>query len=519
MDQIQTLATAVSKAIEANSIYSTYEPQWRYLLESYMGGEEYRTAQNLVRYQLEQDYEYANRIRNTPLDNQCASVISVYQSFLFRNPPERTLGSIENLPETEDFIWDADMDGQSLDSFMKDASTYASIFGHCWVMVTKPYVGAATMAEEQAAGIRPYVSLLTPLVVTDWNWSRLPSGKYELDYLKYIEEVNGNIQVIKEWQPWSIATYIVDTDEDTIVEQYEEKNGLGKVPAVCLYNKRGVVRGLGISDIADIADHQRYIYNCYSEILQSIQMDTHPSLVATPETNVGTGSGALIHIPENIDPALKPYLLEFSGAGIDKILSSIQASISAIEKMANIGAVRSTEARRMSGVAQKQEFELLNAKLSEKADNIELAEEQIWKLWCEYMGRVWDGSIDYPGSFNITDTQSEIEQLKTAADIVGDNPQARAEIVDKVMTLLGIETPTAYEQARLSNTYPDGEPIDPRLPEAYQKWDPETGEKCYNCQFYTEDGLCTAWNNANVRPKYWCARWAPIIIATDGSES
>jgi len=519
MDQIQTLSNAVSQALAENTLYSTYEPQWRYLLESYMGGDEYRRAENLVRYQLEQDNEYNNRLYNTPLDNQCASVISVYQSFLFRTPPERQFGSIENMPEVEEFLADADQDGQGLDQFMKDASTYASIFGTCWIMVTKPYVGAVTMAEELAAGVRPYVSLLTPLVVTDWEWQRSPTGRYELSYFKYLEEVTGNTKVVKEWYPWEVYTRIVDTENDIILEETVEKNGLGKIPAVCLYNKRGVVRGIGISDIQDIADHQRYIYNCYSEILQSIQMDTHPSLVATPETNVGTGSGALIHIPENIDPALKPYLLEFSGAGIDKILSSISASISAIEKMANIGAVRSTEARRMSGVAQQQEFELLNAKLSEKADNIELAEEQIWRLWCEYMGRVWDGVVDYPGSFNIRDTETEINQLKVAADIVGDDPVARQEIVGRVLEYLGVEMPTAQEASVPGRTYPDGEPIDPRLPDAYQKWDSETGEKCYNCQFYTEDGLCTAWDMAVVRPKYWCARWAPIIIATDGSES
>jgi len=447
MDQIQTLSNAVDQALEVNTTYSTYEPQWRYLLESYMGGEEYRRAENLIRYQLEQDHEYAARLFATPLDNQCASVVSVYQSFLFRTPPERIFGSLEGMPEIDDFLSDADQDGQNLNAFMKDASTYASIFGHVWIMVTKPFMGAVTMAEEQASGIRPYVSMMTPLVVVDWDWTRTPTGKYQLSYFKYLEEVNGNFKVFKEWHENKIVTKVVDTENDRVTDEYEEQNGLGKIPAVCLYNKRGVQRGLGISDIQDIADHQRYIYNCYSEILQSIQMDTHPSLVATPETNVGTGSGALIHVPENIDPALKPYLLEFSGAGIDKILSSIQASIDAIEKMANIGAVRSTEARKMSGVAQQQEFELLNAKLSEKADNLELAEEQIWRLWSEYMGREWDGVVDYPGSFNIRDTDSEIQQLKTAADIVGDNPEARQEIASRVMEILGVELPTQAETA------------------------------------------------------------------------
>lgn len=439
MDQVEQITTAVNQAVSRNTTYTTYEDHWRYLLESYIGSEEYRNAEHLVKYQLENRQEYGARLASTPLDNQVSSVIAVYNSFLFRTAPERKLEGLENIPELEDFLYDADMDGQSLDSFMKDVSTWSSVFGHCWVMVTKPAVPAQTRAEEMAQGVRPYLSYMTPLVVLDWNWERSPSGRYELTEFKYIEDVNGDTQTIRKWYKDRVETYVVDMDKETILEQYEEANTLGKIPAVCVYNKRGIVRGIGVSDVGDIADHQRFIYNCYSEILQSIQMDTHPSLVATPETRVGTGSGALIHMPENLDPQLKPYLLEFSGAGIDKILSSIESSVQAIEKMANIGAIRGTEARRMSGVAQQQEFNLLAAKLSEKADNLELAEEQIWGLFAEYMGTVWNGSINYPDSFNISDTRAEIEELKIASEIAGDDPQLQSRIKDKLRQWLGDE--------------------------------------------------------------------------------
>jgi hypothetical protein len=225
-----------------------------------------------------------------------------------------------------------------------------------------------------------------------------------------------------------------------------------------VYNQKGIQRGLGVSDIADIADLQKYIYNGTSEIMQSIQMDTHPSLVATPETNVGTGSGALIHMPENIDPGLKPYLLEFTGAGVDKILSAIRQKEEAIDKIANTGAVRATESRTMSGVAMETEFQLLNAKLSEKADNLELAEEQIWRLFADYVGAQWTGKIDYPGSFNIRDTATEINQLRTAAETVGDDPQAKREIVGAVMQWMGIDNYVTEFQPHIMVS-PEGEQV------------------------------------------------------------
>jgi hypothetical protein len=438
MNAIETLSTEIANLVSANEIYDSYKDTWKYLLESYVGGLEYRQAQHLTRYQLETDGEYAARLRATPLENHCQSVISVYNSFLFRTEPQRDFTNNGMTFELESFLRDADLDGRSLDSFMKDVSTWASVFGHCWIMVTKPNVGAVTRADELAQGVRPYVSLLTPLVVLDWAWKRSPSGRYELSKLKYLEDVNGNVRTVKEWTKETIMTSVVDTEKGQILEQVIDVNELGKIPAVIAYNGRSVIRGIGISDITDIADAQRFIYNATCECEQSIRLDSHPSLVKTPETQAGIGAGSLIHMPENLDPGLKPYLLEFSGASVDSIYKAIDHTIAAIDKMANTGAVRATESRTMSGVAMETEFQLLNARLSEKADNLELAEEQMWQLWYEYMGQQWMGAIDYPGSFNIRDTGSEITQLQTAKNTATD-PRVHAEIDKKILEWMGVE--------------------------------------------------------------------------------
>ncbi len=457
----ETIQTEISHLVSGNELYDTYQPRWRYLLESYLGGETYRDAKHLTRYQLETDGEYTARLRATPLTNHCYSVVSIYKSFLFRQEPIREYGSIDGLPELEEFMKDADLDGRSMDAFMKDAMCWASVFGHSWIVVTQPDVGATTRGDQREAGVRPYLNLLTPLTVLDWQYTRLPNGKYVLKYFKYLEDVNQSIRVVKEWTPEIIKTSIVDVDRAEIQEQYEEANQLGMIPAVCVYNIRSTVRGIGVSDLADIADLQRFIYNATSNIEESIRLNTHPSLVATPETNVGTGAGALIHMPENLDPGLKPYMLEYTGASVESIHNSIQQTVDAIDKIANTGSIRSTEARRMSGVAQEQEFELLNARLSEKADAIELAEEYVWKLWCAYQGYEWTGSIDYPGSFNIRDTQSEIQQLKIAKDSATDK-KVHKEIDRQIMEWMEVD-PSVIES------------LDAYIPHVMR--DPQTGEE------------------------------------------
>lgn len=435
-----------------NGYFSDYRDRWQYLLESYVGGEAYRDGGHLQRYQLETANEYQSRLNTAHLDNHCASVVSVYNSFLFRQNPRRDFGTLASDFALDSFLRDADRDGTSFDNFMKDVATWASVFGHCHVLVSKPDVGALTRADEVLADARPYVSLLTPLNVLDWNYSRNAVGAYRLDYFKYIEEYNGNLRVIKEWTPEEIITSVIEEDvnsDASVLEQKVEPNGLGYIPVVCVYNKKTSVRGIGMSDIADIADSQRFIYSLTNELEQTIRLDSHPSLVCTPETIAGNGAGSIIQIPESLDPQLKPYLLQYGGASGSTIMAAIEQTVASIDKMANIGSIRGTEARRQSGVAQRQEFELLNARLSEKADNLELAEEQIWKCYASYTGNTWTGEIEYPDSFNIQDIEGELAQLKLAKDASGD-PSVQSVIDIRVLELLGVE------EIKLTNVPPGG---------------------------------------------------------------
>jgi len=512
MDAIQTIRNDIAAALSGNDIYNSYQEIWRYLLESYVGGDEYRKAAHLTRYQLETDAEYQARLRATPLENHCSSVVSVYNSFLFREAPDREFMTIAAVPELDPFMWNCDMDGRNFNQFMKDVSTWASVFGHCWVIMVKPSIGAVTRADEIAQGVRPYVNLLTPLVVTDWRYARSSNGSYQLDYFKYIEDVNGDVRTIKEWWPDRIRTFTVNSSSDEILLDITEPNGLGKIPAVCAYNGRSTVRGIGVSDIADIADAQRFIYNATSEVEQSIRMNTHPSLVKTPETEAGIGAGSLIHMPDNLDPGLKPYLLEFSGSSVDAIYQSIQHTIDAIDKMANTGAVRATQSRTLSGVAMETEFQLLNARLSEKGDLLEIAEEAIWNLFCEYMGYTWEGYIDYPNSFNLRDHTQEIQQLKTAKETATD-PMVLRKIDEHILEWMGEEKEVlTYNDINSipGRTYPDGETIPESLPPAYVDATNAmvpTGQNCANCEYYKgTESYCTKFD-ANVRPLFWCAKW------------
>jgi hypothetical protein len=318
-------------------------------------------------------------------------------------------------------------------------------------------------------GVRPYVNLLTPLVVSDWKWERMPNGKYELSYFKYVEEVVDKLTVIKEWTRDTIKTWIMDDVKKEAYLRDEELNMLGKIPAILVYNQRGITKDIGVSDITDIADVQRQIYNLTSENEQAIRLDGHPSLVVPPTAQLGSGAGAIIQLQEGSDPGLNPYYLESGGTSVGNIHSSIEKLVEAIDRMSFTSGVRTTKTQSQSGVSLETEFQLLNAKLSEKADQLELAEEQIWRLFGQYQGREWMGEVEYPDSFNIRDTQREISQLVSAKNAATD---ARVlEIIDqKLLEQLG-ESADMIREAVDPATIPERPAFDPHIMKNYATGD------------------------------------------------
>jgi hypothetical protein len=409
------MAYTRNQILDTHKDYNESIANWEFYIRSYNGGYDYTVGQYLNRYNLELDNEYHQRLYNTPCDNHCRNIIQIYSSFLFRVKPTREFGELEGEPTLSNFLKDADLDGNNFNAVIKQAQNYASIYGHVLLILDKPPVQTRTRADELSQDIRPYVSIVTPENVFDWNYTRLLNGKYELDYLKIREEVDKvGGSYFRIWTPEKIDTVYIEKygDNPRVIDTAE--NQIGKIPAVILYNAKSHKRAIGQSDLSDIANLQKSIYNDYSEIEQLVRLTNHPSLVKTPSVNASAGAGAIIEMPEELEPNLKPYLLQPSGQNLESIMNTIRTKVEAINRIAHTDAVRTTKTQVSSGIALQTEFELLNARLSEKADNIEIAEEQLFRLYAQYQNTVFDGLIDYPDSFNIRDYASDLTFFQMA---------------------------------------------------------------------------------------------------------
>ena len=161
---------------------------------------------------------------------------------------------------------------------------------------------------------------------------------------------------------------------------------------------------------------------------QLIRLTNHPSLVKTPSVNASAGAGAVIEMPDELEPNLKPYLLQPSGQNLQAIMESVRHKVDAINRIAHTGAIRSTKTQVSSGVALQTEFELLNARLSEKADNLQIAEEQLFKLYAMFQNVKYDGEINYPDSFNIRDYASDLMYFQQAKALNIGSPTFNKEV-------------------------------------------------------------------------------------------
>ena len=397
-------------------VYEDYKHRWSFYLRSYMGGEDYKEGGYLTSYISEDKDEYARRVDLTPMDNHCKNIVHIYSSFLWRVPPTRAFNSLANDSALQPFMKDADLDGRSFDAFMRQAQVWSSVYGHVWLMIDKPQSNASTRAEELEQEIRPYMTLITPENVFDWKYERTASGRHKLVYLKVRESVdrisNTETEVYyRVWREDTIETWRATNNEEQHLETID--NTLGKIPAVFLPANRSPLRGIGTSDIADVSYMQRAIYQELSEVEQLIRISNHPTLVKTFETDASAGAGAVINLPDDMDGNLKPYQMQPSGANLDAVMKPLfKDKVEAINRMAHMGAVRGTEAMTQSGVAMQTEFQMLNAKLAEKADILELAEEQIFDLFCQWQQVTNDVEVFYPDAFDLRDYDKELVFLQ-----------------------------------------------------------------------------------------------------------
>jgi len=285
-----------------------------------------------------------------------------------------------------------------------------------------------------------------------------------LIYLK-IRDDDGyyRIWTLDSWQIWR-ETNLSTFDIKKVIDQKllssgisignqgelvnQGKNSLGEIPWIWVYNMKTDFRGLGQSDISDIARIDVSIMRNLSEIEEVITFGAFP-MMRKPYKSQGmssldkdeVGMTAILEFdPEN--PNSKPDWLPASVVEpVSAILSLIEKKIAEIYRSSNVGGMASMEIQSdaRSGTALKAEFQLLNAKLVSKGLVLEKVEREIVRLWLKwfnnevYMDQI---TIERSDTYEVENLAQNLDNIITSKYVVTSSPTFNKTVEKKVVRLL-----------------------------------------------------------------------------------
>lgn len=441
---VYNIALTLSALQETHEIYQNYRDEWAFLQAAYNGAKDLVAYGAIIQHERESEVNYDRRIDEAYGFSYSRSIVDLFNFYLFKEKVTRDLGSLAKDELWQLFQKDCNLDADEFDDFLLAAGKAASIQGQCGILVDKPNKLVDTRDEEKRGQMYPYVSLYKSLAILDWKYERDEFGKPQLVYLKLKDNEDlYRIWTLDKWEVWeepdttttSSPKISKDKESNSQAKMIDSGvNPLKEIPWVWVYNAKTGERGLGFSDITDIARIDASIMRNLSEIEEVITFGAFP-MMRKPYKSQGqssiqsdeVGMAAILEFdPEN--PESKPDWLDAAvSEPISAILEVIGKKIEEIYRSANVGGMASMEVstQAKSGTALKAEFQLLNAKLVAKGLLLEKAEREIVRLWLKWQNQSqWleDITIERAGTYEVENLAQSLENMMTAKTIVTKSP-------------------------------------------------------------------------------------------------
>ena len=455
----------------SHELYQRYADDWRLAVRSYWGGVEYRDAQYLRSYSIDQStpsdtiktYDqadgvvtgsytteivrpvntqqeadsgdasnlgsfYAEKVANVPVLPYTRLYVSEYNAILFRSPPVRNLPDEADI---KDFMRNCDGEGNSLNEFMSMVDTYSTVYGVVWVSCLK-----------LAGADYPKWRMHSPLDVLNWRYGYDANGDLQLKSIVLRISTEPSVQILQHITADTIETIFIPLGEDDIDvpegaeyifdeegEDEDDKgfyrtvqaNPLGYPPVSPIYQSTKIYNGIGHTPVFDIAQIQRSIYGDYGEIYSSISYGAHPVTVVDETTltqndfNVGAEPGSVINVQNSLN-GQPNYVFEFVAPPLDSIKELRELIDQKISKMNEIAMIRSEELIKASrsGVQLEMFDTKLEAMIRKKATSLENAEANVlWPMWFDWQGLSMpeDLTVSYNRLYNQKGLENELAEL------------------------------------------------------------------------------------------------------------
>jgi hypothetical protein len=468
-----------------------FQLRWRWLLDSWEGGEAYRMAvygadlhglpvRNLVRHKREYpssfdatysivtgrpagsdqatqatDDDYELRRARTPVPTFVADAVEAHLSRIYSREVHRE--GPEQL-----FTWWRNVDGRgtSIDHWM--SSTVAPlllVLGQLDILIDHPPVPPGeqvlSRADEVRLGLDSCIaSYILPENLVWWTLDRL--GGYQQALVREILEDNSVF-----WRYWDAHGWTLYDQGGTRVAG-PIPHPYGRVPIIRVFDRRRPrFRNIGLPRYESIAEIQREYYNRDSELILSDTTQAHPLLqgpedYVQPDGTVPIGPNWLLPKKKNASGASATYegfdVVQFPKEGAESIRLNKADLRDAADRAALLlkpagsgGSTGSTVAQ--SGISKRLDQAAGNDLLSKIAGMLGRAEKQISELALLVLdnGTVAaqpEGEfikISHPTQFDLFTAEelaSSIAQFQSILAAAGNAPETESELLRRLIRLM-----------------------------------------------------------------------------------
>jgi hypothetical protein len=456
----------ITELQHTHEYYDAYKVFWDFLLASYEGIRALIAGNHaLFRHERESQPNFERRQAEAYGFGYSQSIVDIFNFYLFKNPAKRDMGPMAEDKQWEMFVQDCDLYGAAWEHWLLETQRYAGILGHVGLLCDKTGTKFGNVAAEIKAQVYPYVARYFPQNILDWEYKRDENNRPYLAMVKLLDD-DGIYRVwtTEEWATYEVTEEMEKTaptvkdadtgatrggggtqDEAQKVEPLDQgpnpfinDTGRGEVPFVWLYNVKSRLRGIGVSDIKDVAYIDASVTRNLSEGEEVIKYGAFPML-RKPMKEKGTtpgdkdgkdevGQQALLEWDPDLvaqagDAGKTDWLEAAVKEPIDAILLWLVRKVEEIYRSSNAGGMAGTEIQTQakSGTALKAEFQLLNSKLVSKGSNGEKAEKQIlrfWLMWQKKEDTLEKISLEWPRTYDIENLAQDLENALTAKTIV-----------------------------------------------------------------------------------------------------
>lgn len=325
-------------------------------------------------------------------------------------------------------LWEnADLTGTSMSDFMKRATSLSKVFGRIDIAVDMPQAKSKIVTEQQRKdeGLRPYCLLYLPWSILDWEvdefgqylWVRIKeTAPSKLDPMGTRSAHPDEVYLTWTREEWIRHRFTFnDRGEPTAVEINRGDHPLGRVPLVRLYHAKKVDSVLGLSMVRDIAPTNIAILNYCSLMDEDAYERCLNILVMQGEGGQQKEVNISEHNTLEYTGDKAPFFLAPEGEPMRMLMELCEKLRDEIYRMSRLGSslgLLPKEAK--SGIAMSFEFNETSRMLADTANASEQAEIQIHKMYLGWLGREWEGVVDYPEEFGVESMEEELKVVTAA---------------------------------------------------------------------------------------------------------